>query len=232
MGDGQGYDGQLGGGTPPPFNVWYRANTGSAKNTPKSDMEMLARIQHLASLNWASHRMFLSTQAGPTQTSIILVPSLHPTNGAGIGRGAWTKPQPTSLLMFERQMGALVEAGECLGAGKRLYLVTPHAWSFQHHPRAPAMNTEGPALARPQSRQVSRREHSPQPTPRETRRSFAHGKTFYENFLHDRQEGVRQDSVSPRGMVLHPGQPGVRYTSSVTSAVDERNQGHRTARRV
>jgi hypothetical protein len=42
-------------------------------------------------------------------------------------------------LMFaqegERQMGALVEAGACLGAGKRLYLVSPHAWSFQHHPR-------------------------------------------------------------------------------------------------
>ena len=35
-------------------------------------------------------------------------------------------------LMFaqegERQMGALVEAGACLRAGKRLYLVTPHAW--------------------------------------------------------------------------------------------------------
>jgi hypothetical protein len=53
----KGWDRQLVGGTPPPFNVWYRANTGSAKNTPKSDMEMLARIQHLATLNWASHRM-------------------------------------------------------------------------------------------------------------------------------------------------------------------------------
>src|SRR4051794_7463617 len=35
-------------------------------------------------------------------------------------------------LMFaqegERQMGALVEAGACLGAGKRLYSVSPHAW--------------------------------------------------------------------------------------------------------
>ena len=30
----------------------------------------------------------------------------------------------------ERQMGALVEAGECLGAGKRLYLVSPHAWPW------------------------------------------------------------------------------------------------------
>jgi hypothetical protein len=47
---------------------------------------------------WApSASAFLSTQAGPTQTSIILVASLHPTNGAGIGGGAWTKPQrPTS----------------------------------------------------------------------------------------------------------------------------------------
>jgi hypothetical protein len=74
---------------------------------------------------WApSASAFLSTQAGPTQTSIILVPSLAAAD---------------ITLMFaqegERQMGALVEAGACLGAGKRLYLVTPHAWSFQHHPR-------------------------------------------------------------------------------------------------
>jgi hypothetical protein len=39
------------------FNALDRSNTGSAKNTPKSDMDLLARIQHLASLNWASHRM-------------------------------------------------------------------------------------------------------------------------------------------------------------------------------
>ena len=39
------------------FNALDRSNTGSAKNTPKSDMDLLACIQHLASLNWASHRM-------------------------------------------------------------------------------------------------------------------------------------------------------------------------------
>ena len=55
------------------------------------------------------------------------------------------------MLMFaqegERQMGALVEAGECLGAGKRLYLVTPHAWSFQHHPRVRNFKTIEQAVA-------------------------------------------------------------------------------------
>ena len=39
------------------FNALDRSNTGSAKNTPKSDMDLLACMQHLASLNWASHRM-------------------------------------------------------------------------------------------------------------------------------------------------------------------------------
>ena len=38
-----------------PFDALDRSNTGSAKNTPKSDIAMLTRIQHLASLNWASH---------------------------------------------------------------------------------------------------------------------------------------------------------------------------------
>ena len=33
------------------FNAFERTNTGSAKNTPKSDMDLLARMQHFASLN-------------------------------------------------------------------------------------------------------------------------------------------------------------------------------------
>jgi hypothetical protein len=33
------------------FSALDRSNTGSAKNTPKSDMDLLARMQHLASLN-------------------------------------------------------------------------------------------------------------------------------------------------------------------------------------
>jgi hypothetical protein len=40
-----------------PFDALDRSNTGSAKTTPKSDMAMLTRKQHLASLNWASHLM-------------------------------------------------------------------------------------------------------------------------------------------------------------------------------
>jgi hypothetical protein len=43
------------------------------------------------------------------------------------------------VLMYacaeERQMGALIEVGSALGAGKRVFLVSPHDWSFQHHPR-------------------------------------------------------------------------------------------------
>jgi hypothetical protein len=35
----------------------------------------------------------------------------------------------------ERQNGALLEVGAALGAGKRVYLVTPHKWSWGHHPR-------------------------------------------------------------------------------------------------
>ncbi len=36
----------------------------------------------------------------------------------------------------ERQMGALIEAGCALGAGKQVYLVARWAdWSFRHHPR-------------------------------------------------------------------------------------------------
>jgi hypothetical protein len=35
----------------------------------------------------------------------------------------------------ERQMGALLEVGAALGAGKRVYLVSPHDWSWKHHPK-------------------------------------------------------------------------------------------------
>ena|SRR5882757_6751856 len=42
---------------PASFSALDRSNTGSAKNTPKSDMDLRACIQNLASLNWASHRM-------------------------------------------------------------------------------------------------------------------------------------------------------------------------------
>jgi hypothetical protein len=35
----------------------------------------------------------------------------------------------------ERQNGALIEVGSALGAGKRVYLVSAHDWSWKHHPR-------------------------------------------------------------------------------------------------
>jgi hypothetical protein len=59
------------------FNALDRSNTGSARNTPKSDMDLLACIQHLASLNWASHRMVArsptSRAPGPAARSRMLV---------------------------------------------------------------------------------------------------------------------------------------------------------------
>ena len=48
----------------------------------------------------------------------------------------------------ERQMGALIEAGAALGAGKTVYLVAPWAgWSFQHHPRVRCFDTLEAAVA-------------------------------------------------------------------------------------
>src|SRR5262249_44207789 len=43
------------------------------------------------------------------------------------------------ILLFvngeaEQACGALVELGAALAAGKRVFLVSPHWWSFQHHP--------------------------------------------------------------------------------------------------
>jgi hypothetical protein len=41
----------------------------------------------------------------------------------------------------ERQNGALVEVGSALGAGKRVYLVSSHDWSWKHHPRVRVFDT-------------------------------------------------------------------------------------------
>jgi hypothetical protein len=32
------------------------------------------------------------------------------------------------------QMGALIEAGAALGAGKQVWCISPHNWSWRHHP--------------------------------------------------------------------------------------------------
>jgi hypothetical protein len=41
----------------------------------------------------------------------------------------------------ERQNGALIEVGAALGAGKQVYLVSPHDWSWKHHPRVRVFDT-------------------------------------------------------------------------------------------
>jgi hypothetical protein len=49
------------------------------------------------------------------------------------------------LLMFaqedERQCGALVELGSALAAGKQVFMVSPHDWSFGHHPNVRQFDT-------------------------------------------------------------------------------------------
>ena len=54
------------------------------------------------------------------------------------------------VLMFadkeERQMGALVEVGAALGAGKCVFLVSPHDWSWAHHPRVRRFKTLADAI--------------------------------------------------------------------------------------
>jgi hypothetical protein len=41
----------------------------------------------------------------------------------------------------ENQNGALIEIGAALGAGKWVYLVSPHSWSWKHHPRVRAFRS-------------------------------------------------------------------------------------------
>jgi hypothetical protein len=36
----------------------------------------------------------------------------------------------------EQACGALIEAGAALASGKQVFVVSPYAWSFAHHPRA------------------------------------------------------------------------------------------------
>jgi hypothetical protein len=55
----------------------------------------------------------------------------------------------------ERQMGALIEAGAALGAGKQVYLVAPWAgWSFRHRPRVRCFDTLEAAVTAIKARQA------------------------------------------------------------------------------
>jgi hypothetical protein len=65
------------------------------------------------------------------------------------------------VLMFacaeERQNGALLEVGAALGAGKWVYLVSPHAWSWRHHPRVRVFDTLEAAVSAIMAMQVGER---------------------------------------------------------------------------
>jgi hypothetical protein len=55
------------------------------------------------------------------------------------------------VLMYadksERQMGALIEVGAALAAGARVFLVSPHPWSWRHHPQVRCFETLADAIA-------------------------------------------------------------------------------------
>jgi hypothetical protein len=52
----------------------------------------------------------------------------------------------------ENQNGALIEVGAALGAGKLVYLVTEHEWSWQHHPNVRRFRTLEEAVIAIQAR--------------------------------------------------------------------------------
>jgi hypothetical protein len=56
------------------------------------------------------------------------------------------------LLLYcredERQFGALLECGAALGAGRAVYVVSPHAWPFlRNNPRVRSFDTLADAIA-------------------------------------------------------------------------------------
>jgi hypothetical protein len=60
----------------------------------------------------------------------------------------------------ERQMGALVEIGSALGAGKRVFLISPHDWSWAHHERVRRFNTLADAVQALMAAQTGERARS------------------------------------------------------------------------
>ena len=55
------------------------------------------------------------------------------------------------VLMYagtdENQNGALVEVGAALAAGRRVFLISPHDWSWAHHPNVRRFDTLAAAVA-------------------------------------------------------------------------------------
>jgi hypothetical protein len=56
----------------------------------------------------------------------------------------------------EYQMGALIEAGAALGAGKQVWCISPHRWSFRHHPRCRNFESLDQAIAELATKRVVR----------------------------------------------------------------------------
>ena len=88
----------------------------------------------------------------PIVASWIDAPFNH--NGNELTQDEWTAhwekccreaSEADIVLMFacaeERQNGALIEIGCALGAGKQVYLVSPHNWSWKEHPRVRVFDT-------------------------------------------------------------------------------------------
>ena len=88
----------------------------------------------------------------PIIASWIDAPFNH--NGSELSADEWAQhwekcsreaAEADITLMFacaeERQNGALIEVGSALGAGKQVYLVTAHDWSWKNHPKVRRFDT-------------------------------------------------------------------------------------------
>jgi hypothetical protein len=65
------------------------------------------------------------------------------------------QPQPAADIVLaycradENQNGAFLEIGAALGAGKQVYLVSDHEWSWGHHPHVRNFATSTPPSCLP-----------------------------------------------------------------------------------
>jgi hypothetical protein len=103
----------------------------------------------------SKHALFwqaLRAAGVPIVASWIDAPFNH--NGSDLSADEWVEhwekccreaSETDIVLMFacaeERQNGALLEVGSALGAGRQVFLVSPHAWSWKHHPRVRVFDT-------------------------------------------------------------------------------------------
>ena len=98
------------------FNAFDRTKTGSARTTPKSDIAMLARIQHFASLNCISHRIVseeLYTSCPVARRSLIYVgwhSLLHSVVGRDAANNAVLSPTERIRAADPHGAGALTSA--------------------------------------------------------------------------------------------------------------------------